>query len=278
MLLALIIAILMVLPNYTVKAGNGVDKTELEASINNAKAIDRTLYTDESLAVLDEKLAVAETVFADDTATQQQVDDAKLELDNAIAGLIEIPVDKSELETSINNAKAIDRTLYTDESLAVLDEKLAVAETVFADDTATQRQVDDAKLELDNAIAGLIEIPVDKSELETSINNAKAIDRTLYTDESLAILDEKLATAETVFADEAATQEQVDDAKLELDNAIAGLVEIPEPEPVVNKEALLSSINYAKTISLSPYTQTSVDALFKALTVAETVYADENAT
>ncbi|MGB4611005.1 MAG: LPXTG cell wall anchor domain-containing protein, partial [Saccharofermentanales bacterium] len=38
------------------------------------------------------------------------------------------------------------------------------------------------------------------------------------------------------------------------------------------------SINYAKTISLSPYTQTSVDALFKALTVAETVYADENAT
>lgn len=170
MLLALIITILMVLPNYTVKAGNGVDKTELEASINNAKAIDRTLYTDESLAVLDEKLATAETVFADEAATQEQVDNAKLELDNAIAGLVEKPepepvpkpvVNKKSLVASINYAKAVNLSLYSKTSAAAVNTALRVAEAVLVDVTATQEQVDSADIALRISINNLKSYKID---------------------------------------------------------------------------------------------------------------------
>lgn len=66
------------------------DKSSLESLIRQAEGIDRSKYTDESLAQLDAVLEAARTVMADDSLTsedQQKVDDAAANLDAAIKAL-----------------------------------------------------------------------------------------------------------------------------------------------------------------------------------------------
>ncbi len=75
-----------------------------------------------------------------------------------------------------------------------------------------------------------IEDPVDKSALEAAIAEAEAVELDAYTDESVGRLAKALAAAETVYADEDATQEEVDAAAEALLAAIAAL-ETPEDQP-----------------------------------------------
>ncbi len=225
-LLMLIIACFLFQPSVEVQAQNA-DKTALETSISNAKAIDRTLYTDESLALLDEKLATAETIFADDTATQDQVDTATTELNAAIENLVEkpVPVDKTALETSISNAKAIDRSLYTGESLAVLDNSVAEGRTVYADPNATQIEVNNATAKINSAINGLVLLPEKPNldSLQEAITYAKQINISLYSQESAQTFTSALSHAQSVVVNVNSTQKEVDNADIALRNAINNL-------------------------------------------------------
>ncbi|GAA6396946.1 carbohydrate-binding protein [Solibaculum mannosilyticum] len=65
-----------------------VDKTNLDAAIAEAEEIDRSSATEDSLAVLDEKLAVAKTVSANIEATSSEIITATNDLKEAISGLI----------------------------------------------------------------------------------------------------------------------------------------------------------------------------------------------
>ncbi len=56
--------------------GSELDTTALEAAIAEAEALDRNLYTEESLAAVDEALAAAKAVMADENKTQRQVTEA----------------------------------------------------------------------------------------------------------------------------------------------------------------------------------------------------------
>ncbi|WP_082098939.1 glycosyl hydrolase 53 family protein [Demequina iriomotensis] len=69
---------------------------------------------------------------------------------------------------------------------------------------------------------------VDTSALEEAIAAARAIDRTLYTDASLAALDLAVEKGEIVLASELATQARVDEATVLVTEAIAALVEVAE--------------------------------------------------
>lgn len=70
------------------------------------------------------------------------LDEVRL-IDAASAGGGE-PVDKTALEQALTTAAAVDRTRYTDASLAQLDEATAVGEVVLAASRATARDVKDA--------------------------------------------------------------------------------------------------------------------------------------
>lgn len=70
-----------------------VDKTYLRGSVEAAWAIDQTLYTPESYAAMREMInegGVAATVLNDPNATQQQVNDANTQLNDAMRNLKEV--------------------------------------------------------------------------------------------------------------------------------------------------------------------------------------------
>ena len=146
-----------VLPKPGASGPEEVDTGELEAALEEAGKIDKTRYTDDSVKALEEAVAAAEALGAD--ATQAQVDAAAKAVRDAIAGLEEKSgppdVGKTELEKAIRDAEAIDTEPYSDDSVKALEDAIAAAKAVQADDKATQEQVDDAVQAIGEAVAAL---------------------------------------------------------------------------------------------------------------------------
>ena len=90
-------------------------------------------------------------------ATQEEVDNAKLLLAQAMASL-RYKADKSVLEEVLNKANNMDVTGYDAQKVAVFKAAVANAESVYADENLSvyeQPIVDAAVLDLQNAIAAL---------------------------------------------------------------------------------------------------------------------------
>ena len=220
-----------------------VDKTALQQAISDAEKVDTTKYTEDSVAAMNSALDSAKGVNNDPDATQEAVDNAATALNNAIQALKEKEVtptvDKTALQEAINRAEAIDTSKYTDESVAALQQALTAAKAVLGADSVPQAGVDNATKALNDAIAGLKEKDVtppvsgvDKTALQQAVDAAKAIDRTKYTDDSLAALDTQVQNAEALLANDSATQAQVNLATRRVNNAISALKEKTAPQPV----------------------------------------------
>ena len=131
---------------------------------------------------------------------------------------------------------------------------------------------------------------VDKSKLEAGVSHTKQAVSGLtgsdYTAESWKALQNALTAADGVLADDDATQEQVDAALSALTAAYRGLEKAeptPDPTPgVVDKSTLDAGITHVKQamagLNESDYTAESWKALQGALSEAEKVSADKNAT
>jgi len=133
-------------------------------------------------------------------------------------------VDTSALEEALAKTEELTGEDYTEESWAALEDAKEAAEAVLTDPTATQSEIDEAAEALEEAIAGLEEIPVDKSELEKAIESAESKKKSDYTKKSWDAMQAALKVAEKVLADEEATQEEVDAAADALNKAIKALV------------------------------------------------------
>ena len=225
------------------KPAETVDKTALQQAISDAEKVDTTKYTEDSVAAMNSALDSAKGVNNDPDATQEAVDNAATALNNAIQALKEKEVtptvDKTALQEAINRAEAIDTSKYTDESVAALQQALTAAKAVLGADSVPQAGVDNATKALNDAIAGLKEKDVtppvsgvDKTALQQAVDAAKAIDRTKYTDDSLAALDTQVQNAEALLANDSATQAQVNLATRRVNNAISALKEKTAPQPV----------------------------------------------
>ena len=192
------------------------DKSVLEAAIAEAEQVDTALYTPESAKAFTAALEAAKAVNDDAEATQEAIDQAVNDLAAAKAGLVEL-ADKDELNRLITEANAIDKSQYTEETVAALEEALRAAAAVADDVNASQEEVDAAAAALQSAMDALSEKEpsepsANKSELNAAIDAAKAADEKDYTAENYKALQEALAKAEAVAADANATQEEVDAA------------------------------------------------------------------
>lgn len=146
------------------EATNEVNKENLVNKINEAKALKEKDYTKDSwksfIAVLDNSQKVAE----DAAATQESVDKAILELDNAIKSLVKIKdtapedINKESLLNKIKEAKKLKEKEYTKDSWKAFVVVLENSEKVTKDKEATQEKVDKAVIELDNAIKSLVKV------------------------------------------------------------------------------------------------------------------------
>lgn len=148
-------------------------------------------------------------------------------------------VDTSALEEALAEAGALKEEDYTEETWEALEEAEAAAEAVLNDPTATQSEIDAAAAALEEAIAALEEIPVDKSQLEKAIESAESKKKKDYTKKSWDAMQAALKVAEKVFADEDATQEEVDDATDALNKAIQALVPTTGKNPGTGDESPL---------------------------------------
>ena len=155
-------------------------------------------------------------------------------------------LDKAALENAIQSANALNEADWTADSWAALEEALEEAVNVLNKRNTTQGIVNATAADLQAAIAALEEVPVvvpvDKAALQGTIDSVAELVADEYTEESWALLQEKLAAANTVNADADATQGAVDTAASELQAAIAALEEkedpvdpepTPDPEPDV---------------------------------------------
>ena len=194
---------------------------------------------------------------------------------------VTVEVSKDALNTAIANAESKVEADYTADSWTSFANALANAQAVAADAAADQETVDNATALLNAAMEALEAVvvppvvdPANKDDLNALIATAETYTRSDYTEESWTAFDNAVAAAQTVAANEAATQDEVDAAAAALEAAMAALEKVA---PEVNREALRALIAEAQAVVEKDYTPASYAALQQALEAALSVANDANA-
>lgn len=209
-------------------------------------------YTTKSWAVFKESMEEAFKVLNDPQADRIRADKAAQALREASDGLRRL-ADKSKLETLLEAVIALDQNGYTQESYEKVSAALAAAREVLADPDTDQETVDAALADLEAAVKELVAVtPLDRTQLQLIVAAARAIDKSKYTQDSLAVVEKALADAEALLrgdvsggdvsggdvtggdvsgGDAGITQERIDRAAAALKAALEALVEIIAPIP-----------------------------------------------
>ncbi|MER2128447.1 S-layer homology domain-containing protein, partial [Solibacillus sp.] len=201
---------------------------------------------------------------------------------NVVSPPLQSIVDNSKLKVALDEASGIDQELYTVDSVTTLTSAIQAAQAILADTNASQAQVNAALTALTLAITGLVVAPVtppvvtvDTSKLQAQLSKASALDQKLYTVDSVATLTAAITNVQAVLADTNASQAQVNDALAVLTSAITGLVVAPVVS--VDTANLQAELTKASALDQSPYTADSFATLAVAITTAQAVLADTNA-
>ena len=144
------------------------------------------------------------------------------------------PIDKTELKQALaDSPKADDASKYTETSWAEYAAVLDSAQQVYKAEDAPEAAVVDAATQLKQAAKKLVLVATvqDRAALSAQLDAAAAVDRTKWTDESLAVLDSAVATANALTSDGQAAQSDVQAATEAISDAIAGLVEKSTTKP-----------------------------------------------
>lgn len=162
-----------------------------------------------------------------DSSEDKKEDDKKAEEDK------EKVVDKTKLQKSITNVKDFNEKDYTKDSYKVFKEALDNAKKTLDNNDAKQDDVDKAKEALNKAISELKKAPkvtdikveevVNKDRLVETVKNIKE-DLDKYTEDSKKEMNTALENAQAVIDNKDATQEDVDKAFENLENARGKLV------------------------------------------------------
>ena len=207
-----------------------VTKAELEALIEAANGYLDGDYTAESLEALQVAITAAQAVAENDDATTAEVTEAITNLSNTIAGLVEeAGVDKSALayEIELVNEMLANIDNYVPSSVEGLADKLASAQQVYDDVNAAQDAVDAATQALREARLNA-RTKADVSALEELIAYANSLDLSGYSRASVAVLNQAIAQNKLLLSDPEVSQDKVDAAVTEIQNAIDALEPVSE--------------------------------------------------
>ena len=261
-----------------------VGQLNLEKQIGYAKEVEQGKASDETWNALQQAIKSAQAVYDNLSSTQEQVDAQVPFLQEAMAAVQaenDQTADKTGLQAliAIANEKLAQTDVYKADSLQTLQTILTYAQSVYENKDADQTAVDAAANALSSAINSLKEIEtVDTSALEIEIANAEELVKKTddYTADSLKALQIAINNAKRVLASDTKTQESVDAQVKALKNVESGLIE----KVVVDKTALKAKIEEAQKYAAdtSTYTASSIADLKEAISSAQTIYNDENAT
>ena len=201
------------------------DYTEYNKAVEQAKALDRSLYTD--LAELDEALSA--DIGGLSNSQQNIVDEQTAKIKAALDNLVLKPADYSRVNEQINTVPE-HLEYYTDETVNALNKILNGID--YGLDITKQEVVDSYAEQLQNAISALEYKPADYAEYDKAVAKAKGLDKEKYVDFSQ--VEKELAV--DVGGRNITQQEEVDLQTKAILAAIDALEEKPQEQPIINPE------------------------------------------
>ena len=145
------------------------------------------------------------------------------------------------------------------------------ANTVYNNASATQVEVNNAFDRLASIMQKLEFFKGDKTALKAFIDKVSKLDSTKYTETTWTVFNDALITANSVYNNVNAMQEEVNNTYSELVTAFINLRLIP------NKDLLEDLINQAEGLNSANYTEESYKVLNEALVNAKAVFENPNA-
>lgn len=201
------------------------DYTEYNKAVEQAKALDRSLYTD--LTELDEALSAE--IGGLSNAQQNIVDEQTAKIKGALDNLVLKPADYSRVNEQINTVPE-HLEYYTDETVNALNKILNGID--YGLDITKQEVVDSYAEQLQNAISALEYKSADYAEYDKAVAKAKGLDKEKYVDFSQ--VEKELAV--DVGGRNITQQEEVDLQTKAILAAIDALEEKPQEQPIINPE------------------------------------------
>ena len=131
---------------------------QLGALIEAAKKLDTAGKTEQSVAALNDAIAIAEGVYGDEAATDQQIKEAYDGLKDAMDNLVdaaELEAAHKQLADLVAKAEKADTAGKTAATVHALEDALAAAKAVLANDNATVAELNNAYTALKAALDGL---------------------------------------------------------------------------------------------------------------------------
>lgn len=216
------------------------DYTKINAAKAAFAAIDRTKYTDESLAAVEALFAQVGDDWKQDPrkpegaqqsayASQMLIQSRVLKWETLLVEkAVEEKADYTALDAAIKTAEELiakGTSIYTDDSVKVLQDALAEGKALSRDLLASEQGTVDAATAKINAAMPLTEKDASYTALDAAIALAKTKNADDYTEASFKAMTDKLAAAEAVARNLKITaQATIDKAANELNAAISALV------------------------------------------------------
>lgn len=209
------------------------DLEGLNSAISDYGNVDTSLLTDESAASYTEALNAAkamQTAEDLDIRSQDEIDAAAEALESAYNALVYKAADLTALREAMEECSVEDLTLFTDASAdgygAALDAAEELADSESTLDIRNQAEIDAAAAALRNAYDALVYKPADKAGLSEAVEQYGTINTELLTEETKAVYEEALRTAQDLLANEGLDirdQGEIDDAAAALQDAYNGI-------------------------------------------------------
>lgn len=231
-------------------------------------------YDSQTVIGLEDIIVNAEIVLNNANATQAEINEETTKVNVAIAKA-QLKPSKAGLIERVEYVKSLDLTLYTNTTVENLQKVLKVAEAVIEDVNATNKIIENATKELNNAISGL-KLKTDKVALKYVIDYANYQVSIGALEDLVPIVKkeftEALKEAIDVYENVNATASDIDLSYKRLFNAITML-----EFKAGNKEELQALVTLVEALDEKEYTEETWGNLVVAIAKANEVIADENA-
>ncbi len=242
-----------------------IDYSRLDEAIRKAQAIREDDLTGKSKADLADGIQAAQAVRNKKPVTQAEIEQAAQQL-NDIIDHLQKQANKDALREKIDAVQKKDLNPYTPDSKAALERALEAAKQVIANTDATQDDVDQALAALEQAEAALTEkTKIDRTALDQLI---REVEDGIQNRVPSSDLQKALDAAKAVLGDPTATQEAVNRAKDELQQAFDAWKQVKPSDPQAEKvdySKLEVALEKVKKIDSSAYTEKSVHEMTDAV-------------
>ncbi len=264
---------------------SGINLTSLNLAVTMAEKMaeeqaENKCYTAESWAAVETALEAAKALQENKEATQEQVDEAFINLITAY-NMLENAPQKTGLKAAIEGAENIladteSLAQYTEASIENVRTALEAARLTWEDANATQAAINEATTNLLTAVTNLLTEKEDEAtRLDILIEKAEQLlnEKDQYTPSSVDQLTKVLETAKDVAANDQATKEEQKAAYDALAKAMTELVR------KANKDELKNALDKANEIiaQSDKYLADSLVGLQEATDAAQEVYDNQDA-